>query len=149
MLNFGMATSDRRSDLIESILSSSSDCIKVLDLDGNLLFMSEGGQRVMEIEDVGRFIGCPWPDFWQDEGNLAALSAVADAKVGRNVSFQGMATTGKGRERWWDVAVSPIRAEDGKIIQILSISRDITNLKEVQAQQRLLMEELAHRVKNS
>lgn len=149
MLDLKIVASDRRSNLIESILRSSTDCIKVLDLEAKLIFMSEGGQRVMEIDDVGRFIGCPWPDFWEDEGNIAALAAVAAAKAGRNASFQGTAKTGKGRERWWDVAVSPIRDDSGKIIQILSISRDITDLKEAQTQQRLLMEELAHRVKNS
>lgn len=136
-------------ELIADILRASSDCIKVLDLDGVLVFMSEGGQRVMEIDEVDRFIGCPWPDFWQDEGNAAARRSVEIAKAGRPNSFQGMARTGKGRERWWDVAVSPICDADGRVVQILSISRDITDLKEAQNQQRLLMEELAHRVKNT
>lgn len=136
-------------ELIADILRSSSDCIKVLDLSGALVFMSEGGQRVMEIEDIGRIIGCPWPDFWQDEGNLAAKAAVETAKSGRHASFQGVARTGKGRERWWDVAVSPVRDGDGAVVQILSISRDITDLKQAQAEQAFLMEELSHRVKNS
>jgi PAS domain S-box-containing protein len=33
------------------ILASSTDCIKVLDLDGKLRFMSEGAQEAMEIDD--------------------------------------------------------------------------------------------------
>lgn len=140
--------SDRR-DLIADILRASSDCIKVLGVDGSLLFMSEGGQRVMEIDDVDRFIGCPWPDFWEDAGNAAARRAVELAQAGRPNSFQGMAKTGKGRDRWWDVAVTPIFGEDGRVAQILSISRDITDLKEAEERQRLLMEELGHRIKNT
>lgn len=135
--------------IVADILRASTDCIKVLDLDGVLVFMSEGGQRVMEIDDVERFVGCPWPDFWQGEGNAAANRAIALAKAGRANSFQGAAETAKGRKRWWDVAVSPIRDEAGEVIQILSISRDITDLKDAQDQQRLLMEELAHRVRNT
>jgi PAS domain S-box-containing protein len=139
----------QRPELVADILRSSSDCIKVLDLEGALVFMSEGGQRVMEIDDVDRIIGCPWPDFWQDEGNTAARAAVEAAKAGRHASFQGVARTGRGRERWWDVAVSPVRDQSGEVVQILSISRDITDLKEAVAEQEFLMQELAHRVKNS
>ncbi|NYS42239.1 PAS domain-containing protein, partial [Pseudomonas syringae pv. actinidiae] len=49
------------------VLSSINDCIKVLDLDSRLTFMSEGGQRVMEVSDFNEIVGCPWPDFWQDQ----------------------------------------------------------------------------------
>jgi len=135
--------------LMADILRASSDCIKVLDLDGTLVFMSEGGQHVMEIDEIDRFIGCPWPDFWQGDGNAAAIRAVELAKAGRPNSFQGQAETGKGRRRWWDVAVSPICDASGAVVQILSISRDITDLKEAQDRQRLLMEELSHRVRNT
>jgi hypothetical protein len=33
------------------VMHSSGDCIKVLDLDGNVSFMSEPGQRLMEVTD--------------------------------------------------------------------------------------------------
>ena len=39
------------------ILASSADCIKVLDLDARLKFMSEGGMCVMEIDDFGAVEG--------------------------------------------------------------------------------------------
>ncbi|MCP3386195.1 hypothetical protein NLM31_38025 [Bradyrhizobium sp. CCGUVB4N] len=41
-------------DVLRSVLSASGDCIKILDLDGRLQFMSEGGKRVMEVEDFGK-----------------------------------------------------------------------------------------------
>jgi hypothetical protein len=36
-------------DVLRSILAGYGDCIKILDLDGRLQFMSEGGKRVMEV----------------------------------------------------------------------------------------------------
>jgi hypothetical protein len=39
--------------LLSGVLASSTDCITVLDLDGRLTFMSEGGQRVMEVSEFG------------------------------------------------------------------------------------------------
>jgi hypothetical protein len=51
--------------LLQSLLASSGDCIKILGLDGNLVFMTEGGQRIMEVTEFGAIKGCHWPDFWQ------------------------------------------------------------------------------------
>ena len=38
------------------LLACSRDCIKVLDLEGRLLYMNEGGMTVLEICDVGPFL---------------------------------------------------------------------------------------------
>jgi PAS domain S-box-containing protein len=118
---------------LQRVLESSNDCIKVLDLDGRLKFMSEGGKRVMEIDDFSKFVDCPWPDFWEDEGNVAAKAAVEKAKAGGIGRFQGFARTAKGTPRWWDVQVTPITGSSGKPERILSISRDITATRETAA----------------
>ena len=62
---------------VRSVLAASEDCIKVISLDGNLTFMSEGGMRVMEVSDFNAIAGCPWPDFWKDEGNAEAREAIS------------------------------------------------------------------------
>jgi PAS domain S-box-containing protein len=116
-------------EFMRKVLAASEDCIKVLDLDANLTFMSEGGMRVMEVDDFNAIAGCPWPDFWQLEGNVAAKAAVATAQAGGSARFTGFATTLKGSPRWWDVQVSPILGTDGKPERILSVSRDITATK--------------------
>ncbi len=54
-----------------------------------------------------------------------------------------------GTPRWWDVRVTPIRGADGRPEKLLVVSRDITGLKRAEEQQQLLMQELAHRVKNT
>jgi PAS domain S-box-containing protein len=111
---------------LHSLLASSGDCIKILDLDGNLVFMTEAGQRVMEVADFGAIKGCPWPDFWQDQGNIDANGAVAVARDGGTGRFKGYATTMAGTPKWWDVTVTPVLGADGRPAQLLSVSRDIT-----------------------
>ena len=134
-------TSDPGS-LLRSLLASSGDCIKILDLDGNLIFMTEGGQRIMEVTDFSAIAGCPWPDFWQGQGNTDARAAVEAAKAGRAANFQGFATTMAGTPKWWDVHVTPILGTDGKPEKLLSVSRDITDsrtaAKAVEASERQL-----------
>ena len=142
----GLADND---DVLRGVLEGCGDCIKILDLDGQLQFMSEGGKRVMEVEDFGKLKGCPWPDFWTGAGNDDARAAVEKASAGGSARFKGAANTAKGNPRFWDVQVSPIFGADGKPSHILSISRDITELVEVQEQQKILTAELQHRIKNS
>jgi len=147
---------DGGGDVLRGILSGCGDCIKILDLDGRLQFMSEGGKRVMEVDDFEALKGCPWPDFWAGEGNLQASAAIIEARAGRTARFQNAANTAKGTPRHWDVQVTPIFNDKGMPTHILSISRDITEewkAKQLQTtlleRQVLMTQELTHRVKNT
>ena len=118
--------------------------------------MSDGGKRVMEVDDFGPLKGCPWPDLWTGEGNLEARRAVETAKAGGIGRFKGPANTARGNPRHWDVQVSPIMGADGKPSHLLSISRDITEewravteLNEAVERQAVLTLELQHRIKNT
>ncbi len=143
-------------EVLRSVLAGCGDCIKILDLDGRLQFMSEGGKRVMEVEDFAALKGCPWPDFWAGQGNSDAKGAVVTALAGGTGRFRGPANTAKGTPRYWDVQVSPIVDDRGKPTHLLSISRDITEewhavaaLKEAAERQLILSQELEHRIKNT
>ncbi|WIJ24979.1 HWE histidine kinase domain-containing protein [Devosia sp. RR2S18] len=118
--------------LLAAVFAGSGDCIKILDLDGRLQFMSEGGRRVMEVDDFAALKGCPWPDFWTNEGNLAAQQAVEDVRNGKSARFLGPANTARGNPKYWDVRVMPILGPDGKPTHLLSISTDITEQKEAE-----------------
>lgn len=67
----------------------------------------------MEISDFNDVKGCPWPDFWEGQGNGEAREAIEAARGGRSSRFQAGANTAKGNARWWDVQVSPILDADG------------------------------------
>lgn len=143
-------------ELLRSVFAASGDCIKILDLEGNLQFMSEGGKRVMEVDDFSPLKGCPWPSFWEGQGNADAQEAVESAKAGRVGHFRGPAKTAKGTPRFWDVRVSPIFGPDGKPEYLLSVSTDVTaqwqgetDLKESLARVSILAGELQHRISNT
>ncbi|WP_296261314.1 MULTISPECIES: PAS domain S-box protein [unclassified Pseudomonas] len=128
------------------ILASSADCIKVLDLDARLEFMSEGGMCVMEVDDFSAIQGACWPDLWRGDEHAKAKHAVEEAKQGRFGRFQGFATTMKGNARWWDVIVTPITGPHGLPEKLLSISRDVTSSKQAEVRLQELNETLEERV---
>ena len=126
------------------ILASSRDCIVVLDLDGNNLFVSPGGIQAMEITDVAAIIGLSWLRVWTGHDNVAARAALAKARAGGNGRFQGFCPTHKGTPKWWDVVVSPLHGADGRPERLVSIGRDITD--QVETQERLSLNEESFRL---
>lgn len=118
---------------LKSVVGSSADCIKVLDLDGKLQWMSENGKVIMEVCDFSTIKDAYWPDFWKDaETREAALRSVACAREGRTSRFRGFCLTCAGNPRWWDVVVSAIPDAQGRPTMILSVSRDVTTLREAE-----------------
>ena len=110
------------------LLASSRDCIKVLDMEGHLLFMSEGGMQILEICDVGPFLNNSWIDFWEGDDREAARSAVQTARDGKIGRFVGYFEPRISRQpRWWDVVVTPIRDASGRPERLLAVSRDVTD----------------------
>lgn len=134
---------------LRSVLAASTDCIKVVELDGTLSFMSEGGMKVMEISDFNQVTGCPWPSFLQQDGPSLAKEAIEAAKRGETTHFEAPADTYLGTPKYWSISVSPIPGPDGGTARILSVSRDHTELQRGREQQQLLNGELAHRIKNT
>ncbi|MGE0239440.1 MAG: sensor histidine kinase [Parvibaculaceae bacterium] len=145
--SFG-APIDVNVDFLNQVLQSSVDCIKVLDLDAHVEFLSAGGMRVLEIDDFSQFAGCDWLSFWSGDDRSTVAAAVAEARAGGAGHFQAFCPTAKGTPKWWDVVVTPIRGADGQPAKLLSISRDITELRQAAETRRLLLLEMTHRFKN-
>ena len=133
-------------EFLHSVLASSGDCIKVLDLDAKLEFMNEGGLRVMEVSDFNAIRGCPWPGFWPAEGQEEAWAAIETARAGASARFQGFADTMKGTRKCWDVQVTAIPGAHGRPEKLLAVSRDITEQKRIEGELRELNDTLERRI---
>ncbi len=114
------------------LLASSPDCVKLLDLAGRLLFVSENARKLLEIDDDQDVDGQPWLSLWPADLADTLNKAVADAIAGHVGRFSGMAPTVKGNIKWWDVAVSPVTDTSGRLMYLLAVSRDITAQKAVE-----------------
>lgn len=126
-----------------------NDYLELLDRDGRLITASEDGPALSAAGDEADAIGRPWIDAWtRPEDREAVAEALDRARIGRPSRFQAQSKSG-GALRWWDVAVTPIGAAPDRPERILAVSRDITDQKLSEARQTLLMQELAHRMKNT
>ena len=116
-----------------AIVESSPDCLKLLNLDGRLTQMGTRSCRLMEVDDFSQIKNAEWLLFWKGEAHAQASHAVAAALAGGTGRFQGFCPTLKGTPKWWDVIVTAIHGPDGKVRELLAVSRDITEQKEAAA----------------
>jgi PAS domain S-box-containing protein len=132
---------------LSSVFNQSPDCIKVFNLDGNLLFMSETGLRLMEISDWEAVRLMPWTQYWPAP-NSEAAQALAIAQAGGTARFSAARPSFAGASRFWEVEVTPILGADGRPHHVLAVSRDRTEHHRAQQALHSLGFEHNHRIKN-
>ena len=110
-----------------SLLDSSIDCVKVLDLDGRIQHVNGNGQTLLELDQPDRVTGQAWAGLWPPAARAEVEAAVRSAALGQATAFEGACPTFKGLMKWWEVSVSPIREPlTEKVLRLLVISRDAT-----------------------
>jgi diguanylate cyclase (GGDEF)-like protein/PAS domain S-box-containing protein len=120
----------RESDALNrSILDSTPDCIMMLNLEGDILFVNQGGMRVLSIPDDTSLLGTPWIDLLTPSAAEEGQGALDIARGGGRARFTVMATTAEGMESWWDIIVAPVVGDDSQPSSLVVISRDITHQK--------------------
>lgn len=115
-----------------TVLESSPDCVKIIDEAGRLQYMNANGLCLLEIDDFVPFKNEFWWNMWALETQPVIKESVAKALRGETTQFQAFCPTAKGTPKWWDVIVSPISGADGKPARLISVSRDITESKQVE-----------------
>jgi PAS domain S-box-containing protein len=128
-------------DLLHQILESSSECIKLLDLSGTLLFMNSAGQRLMDLDCQSGLLGTNWLACWHGPDLAGATAAVAAARAGGTGRFTGFCPSATGTPRWWDVVLTPI-PKNGPPNKLLAISREVTERRQAEEKIRSQLDEL-------
>lgn len=130
------------------ILSSSRDCIEVVDLEGRLQSINAFGLQLREAGEAD-LLGRNYADLWDEPVRARFETAIAAARAGEATRVEGRLVTRSGREQWWDAAINPIPDAAGRPERLLVISRDMTAARQAEAQRDLLIAELDHRVNNT
>lgn len=130
------------------LVDSSDDPVAAIDTDYRFLFANEAYQETFlpEADQLeGRFV----------EGVLGKETFDNSVKPkvdrclnGENVRYEMSRITPKGEERHFDITYSPLEDEEGEIIGLGGIARDITGLREAQERQEFLRSLVSHDVRN-
>ncbi|MBK4734985.1 PAS domain-containing hybrid sensor histidine kinase/response regulator [Noviherbaspirillum pedocola] len=115
-------------DLPDWFFEGSSDCIEIIDLQGNIARMNGSGLHAMEVESVEQIRNAPWMGFWPVESQPTVRAALHAALGGKTAHCRAFRPTLKGSPKWWDVNIHPVGDESGKTMHLVAVSRDMTDL---------------------
>ena len=133
---------------IAAIVESSDDAILSKNLDGIIMSWNRGAERLFGYtadETIGMPITMLIPVDRQDE----EPSILARIRRGEHVDhYETIRQRKDGSLVDISLTISPVRDRDGTIIGASKIARDISERRRAEEQQRMLVREMDHRVKN-
>jgi PAS domain S-box-containing protein len=153
-INLLMDLTERRRAEVESaqlaaIVASSDDAIISKTLEGRVTSWNEGASRIFGWE-ASEMIGQPILRIIPPELHDEEVEILARLRRGERIEhFDTVRFAKDGRRVDISLAVSPIRDSSGRVTGASKVARDVTERKEAEKLQRLLVDELNHRVKNT
>jgi PAS domain S-box-containing protein len=140
--------SEMRYRRIAAIVESSDDAILAKNLDGIITSWNSGAERLFGYttdEVIGKPVTMLIPVDRHDE----EPAILARIRSGERVDhYETIRQRKDGSLVDISLTISPVRDPDGKIIGASKIARDIGERRRAEQQQRLLLREMDHRVKN-
>lgn len=132
-----------------TFIESSPDCIKVLDLEGNLLFINRAGLREHRIKNLKEAINCGWKaiESLSPEDRKKFSKALDWAKKGKSTKFEIKHTPEGSINETCEETITPIKLK-GKVTQILAISKNIAERKKAEEELKEKEEKLKSLVYN-
>lgn len=115
--------------LNRSILDSTPDCIIMLGLAGDIVFVNHSGMEVLGVTASSSLVGARWADLLPASAVEEAQRALAVARKGGRARFTLDVITAQGATAWWEIIAAPVVGDDGRPTGLLVISRDITHQK--------------------
>ena len=153
-VNMVVDVSDRKradadAQRLASIVESSDDAIISKDLDGIITSWNRGAERVfgyLAEEIIGKSVTILIPS-----DRINEEPEILD-RIRRGERIDHYDTVRRRKDGSLidiSLTISPLRDADGRITGASKIARDITERKRAQEQQKLLVNEMQHRIKNS
>ncbi|MBC8406280.1 MAG: response regulator [Planctomycetes bacterium] len=127
-------------------LEHSPVCTKVLDLDFNLLYMSNAGVKALMLGDITPYYGNPYPfDFFPQPYCKITLENLSLVKRTGVIAHQEASVVSKdGTELWFHSTIAPVKDENGEIEYLMVVSVDISERKRAEQEHRILERRVQH-----
>ncbi|QCI68524.1 PAS domain S-box protein [Phreatobacter stygius] len=142
-------TAEIESARLAAIVASSDDAIISKTLEGRITSWNAGATRIFGYE-ADEMIGAPILRIIPPELHEEEFEILAKLKRGERLDhFETIRVARDGRRLDISLTVSPLFDKAGHVIGTSKVARDITERKRSEELQRLLFDELNHRVKNT
>lgn len=114
---------------LRSIIETEPECVKVLDSHGELLQMNPAGLEMLEVDSLDHARQYKLINFVLEEYHNDFMKLHMRVMQGENATLQFEIEGLKGTRRWLETHATPMRDAEGKIINLLGITLDVTERK--------------------
>ncbi|MDD2898015.1 MAG: PAS domain-containing protein [Desulfuromonadaceae bacterium] len=124
---------------LKTVIDSEPECIKLLNIDGNLILMNPAGLEMIQADSFDQVKGqCVFPLVTnQHRDDFIALTKQIFQGITGTLLFETIGL--KGRHIWLETHAVPFRDEQGNITALLGITRDVTERKLNEQRMSLLL----------
>jgi PAS domain S-box-containing protein len=134
---------------LAAIVVSSDDAIISKTIEGRITSWNAGATRIFGYE-ANEMIGEPILRLIPPELHHEEWDILARLQRGERIEhYETVRVAKDGRRIDISLTVSPLRDRSGKVVGASKVARDVTDRKRAEKLQRVLTDELAHRVKNT
>jgi PAS domain S-box-containing protein len=121
---------------LNSIMQDESECIKTMDPDGQILEMNAGGFKILRATSEADVLGKSVFDFVFPADHGAYRRALTLAQNGIFQILDCRICDTQGENHWVRTSLSPILGEDGSVESIISITRDLSVERSLEASEQ-------------
>ncbi len=123
-----------REQLLRKIIETEPECVKLVDVDGNILEINPAGLAMLQSLDPSEVIGQSIVDFVGPEFK-SRLQVVMRRVISGEPAMLEMEVIGiKGRTRRVESHAAPLYGPDGRVSSLLMVTRDISDRADAESQ---------------
>lgn len=122
----------RQNEYLQTIFATEPECVKVVSTGGFLEDMNPAGLRMLEVDSLDEAQRAGLLEF-VDPAYRKAFGDLHKSVCGGQPGILEFPITGrKGTVRWLETHATPLHDEQGKVLGLLGVTRDITERKRFQ-----------------
>lgn len=120
----------------KALVETSPDCIKLFDLEGQILYINNGGLQEHGLLSLEYAVSKKWKarDTVVDEDKNSFVASFEKAIKGETTTIELRHTAEGSKRAACMETISPVRNADGKITGVFGVSRDISYLKRIESE---------------
>lgn len=118
---------------LRTVIETEPECVKLIGLSGNVMEMNAAGLAMLELDSLEQAKQCNLQSFLLPEHLDSFMDLHERVMKGESAMMEFEILGRKGTRRWIETHAAPMRDENGDIVSLLGISRDITERKSSEA----------------
>jgi two-component system sensor histidine kinase UhpB len=119
-------------NFLRTIVETEPECVKLLSINGELQDMNQAGLAMIEADNLQQVKGKSVINIIDGPYKEAYKKLISNVFIGISGKMEFEITGLKGTQRWLETNAVPLKNNDGEIVSLLGVTRDVTERKKAE-----------------